>query len=234
MKKIILTLALVAFAFSANAQWVLGGNVAFDHTGNATGNYYNQASTSYSLMPKVGYWLNDRMQLGVQFGVGYNYHRDYRGDHNNDHYRSTSYHYWQFSPYFRYNVAKWNRFTVFAEAQLGMQFSPKSKWHDNTAGNDGTGYTKSSRVAFTIVPGLNYALTGHLSLDAYVDLLGLYYNYTTLSVTSVVDNTETITTTHNYGLMADMDPQPLLFAGVNDDALTGHLTLVRIGFNYSF
>lgn len=74
-----------------------------------------------------------------------------------------------------------------------------------------------------------------------MDLLGLYYNYSETTVTNPITDNETTTTSHSYGLMADMDAQPLLGhtttnVGSTDlmTGLTGHLSLIRIGFNYSF
>lgn len=241
MKRILLTFALAAFALSAHAQWVAGGNVAFNHNGTATNDLYDHATTSFSLQPKVGYWLNSQMQVGLQLGPTYLYTRAYDGIGDNEAYSSASQFTWKVAPYFRYNLTSWRNFTVFAEAQLGLSFVPESSWYNNTTGSEGNGNTRVFGLTFNVVPGLNYALTEHISLDAYVDLLGLYYNYSETTVTNPITDNETTTTSHSYGLMADMDAQPLLGhtttnVGSTDlmTGLTGHLSLIRIGFNYSF
>lgn len=231
MKKVLLTLALAAFAMTANAQLVLGGNVKFNHDGNSTGDYSTNASTEFSIMPKIGYWLNDVMQVGIQLGPTYTYTRTYAGDNNNDHYRSTNQWTWNFTPYFRYNLTTWKKFTVFCEAQLGIGITPKSSWKNVTAAGTttGDGTTNAFNLNINVVPGLNYALNDKISLDCYVDLLGLYYNYN--STTNNVAGTDVTSYYHNYGLMANMNAQPIL--GFNPGGLTGHLTLFRIGFNYA-
>ena len=78
MKKILLTLALAAFAFTANAQFVVGGNVGIDHSSRANDDYSRgTTNTNISILPKVGYQLNDQMQVGIQLGWDYNYNRWY-------------------------------------------------------------------------------------------------------------------------------------------------------------
>jgi len=232
MKKILLTLALAAFAMTANAQWVLGGNIAFDHNGESTDEYSDKATTEFTLMPKIGYWLNDNMQVGISFGCTYDYLRNYTGDNNNDHYRSTTQWSWNFAPYFRYNLTSWKNFTVFCEAQLGLSITPKSSWKNTALDTDGEGNTNAFALNFDVTPGLNYALTDNISLDVYVDLLGLYYKYE--ATTTNVGGVETTDYSHNYGLKANMNAQPFLGLDMATPAMVGHLTLFRVGFNYAF
>lgn len=229
MKKALLTFALAAFAFTASAQWVIGGNIGFNHDGNSTGDYSDNATTEFSIMPKIGYWLNDQMQVGIQLGCTYDYQRNYAGDNNNDHYASQTQLTWNFAPYFRYNLTSWKNFTVFCEAQLGLGITPKSSWKNTVTNTSGDGNTSAFDLNFNIVPGLNYSLTDKISFDAYIDLLGLYYNYNATTRTTAAGDVTTYN--HNYGLVSNMDPQP--FLGINAAGLAGHLTLIRIGFNYA-
>lgn len=230
MKKVLLTLALAAFAFAANAQYVIGGQIGVNHDGNANGDYSNNSNTTLTIMPKVGYWLNDNMQVGLNFGVDYNYNRNYAGDNNNDHYFSNTQLQYQIAPYFRYNFAQWNNFKVFCEAQLAFGITPKGSWKNTVANTSGNGNTKATAIDLTVVPGLNYALTENISLDLYVNLLGLYYNYTT--TTTTVAGVDNVVKDHSMGLLADMTAQP--FLGIGVAGLAGHLTNFAVGFNYSF
>lgn len=237
MKKIILTLALVAFGMTASAQWVLGGNIGFDHDGNSTGDYSDNATTELSIMPKIGYWLNEDMQIGIQLGCNYDYARNYDGDNNNDHYSSRTQLEWRFAPYFRYNLTSWKNFTVFCEAQLAFGITPKRSTWNNTTSTSGEGNTSSFDINFNVVPGLNYALTDKISFDAYIDLLGLYYNYN--ATTRTIGATDVTSHEHNYGFIADMNAMPIIGNGAIDPTTMlitngGHFSLIRIGFNYAF
>lgn len=222
MKKVLLTLALAAFAFAANAQFVIGGQIDVNHNGNATGDFGNTATTTFTFMPKVGYCLNDNMQIGLNFGMAYNYTRNYDGDNNNDHYFSNTGKMYLAAPYFRYNFAQWKNFKVFCEAQLALAMIPKNSWNNNTLGTSGEGNTKTTAINFNVVPGLNYAITDHISLDVYVNLLGLYYNYVT--TTTTIAGTDIVDKTHDYGFMANMSAE----------TINNHFNNFTIGFNYAF
>ena len=218
MKKILLTLALAAFAMTANAQWVLGGNIAASHINTHTTDYGTGTTTNhFEIAPKIGYWLNDNMQIGAQIGWGYDYRRTYGGDV--DTYTSTSNTGATnqptiiIAPYFRYNVANWKNFTVFAEAQLNVGLHLESSDY-NTAGSvttdNGDNYTS---FGLAVIPGLNYAFNDHISMDLYVNLLGCF------AIFETAENWGS----HAYGLGLNMDAQ----------SLNAHLNNFSIGFNYA-
>ena len=213
MKKVLLTIALAAFAFTANAQWVIGGNIGVDHANNHLNDYVGgTVNTSISVMPKVGYWLNENMQIGMQVGYVMNYNRNYLG--NQDNYNSNTGSAIQIAPYLRYNFASWKNFSVFCEAQLGVTLGLES--HTYNSVTDVTTDLGDDFTAFSInvVPGLNYSLTEHISFDLYVNLLSLYANFYT-------DNGSGA---HNWGFGANMDAQ----------TLNAHLNNFTLGFNYAF
>lgn len=218
MKKILMTLALAAFAMTANAQFVLGGKLDINHNGNHDDDYLGgSAATNISILPKIGYWLNDNMQIGAQFGWDYTYTRTYAGadDTYTSHPKSAV----VIAPYFRYNVANWNNFTVFCEAQLNVTLGLESNQHNFVGGDEFTGFPVDQSDNYTsfglnVVPGLNYAFNDRISMDIYVNLLGLYCNMTSYEGRS----------SHNWGLMANMNAQDL----------NAHLNNFSIGFNYAF
>lgn len=219
MKKILLTLALAAFAMTANAQLVIGGNINANHDNWHTTDYASGTTTnSFTIMPKVGYQLNENMQIGAQLGWQYDYTRSYFG--NADTYTSTSMTgasgqptIW-FNPYFRYNVANWKNFTVFAEAQLRLGLHLESSNYTSatsTTVNNGDNYTS---FGLTIVPGLNYSLSEHFSMDLYVNIFRCYAEFATSDGSG----------SHEFGLGANM----------NNRSIDTHLNVFSIGFNYVF
>ena len=219
MKKILLTLALAAFAMTANAQWVLGGTLEASHNNfHATDYAAGTTVNHFEIAPKVGYWLNDDMQIGAQIGWAYDYNRNYAG--NVDTYGSTSntgasgQPTIEITPYFRYNVANWKSFTVFAEAQLNVGLHLESSNY-NTVGSvptdNGDNFTS---FGLAVIPGLNYAFNEHISMDLYVNLLGCYANFATAENWG----------SHEFGLGLTMDAQ----------TVNAHLNNFAIGFNYAF
>lgn len=219
MKKVLLTLALAAFAFTANAQWVIGGNINATHENTHTTDYVTGTTTNhFSIMPKIGYWLNENMQIGAQVGWAYDYKRTYNGDA--DTYTSTSKTGTSgqptivIAPYFRYNVANWKKFTIFAEAQLNIGLHMESSNYNtvgSTTTDNGDNYTS---FGLNVVPGLNYALSEHCSFDLYVNLFRCYAEFATAENWG----------SHKYGIGADMNAQ----------SIQNHLNIFTLGFNYAF
>lgn len=221
MKKILLTLALAAFAFTANAQFVIGGNIGFSHDAdyddNYTAAYRSQANTDITILPKVGYQLNDDMQIGAQLGWNYNYTRNYMGA--KDSYTSTPQSAIVIAPYFRYNLLKWKKFNVFCEAAINFELGLESKTHTFVNGSEVTGSPVKNGDNYTsfgigVVPGLNYAFSNSFSMDIYVNLASIYWNAT--SYDGHAD--------HVWGFGANMSEQ----------TLNAHLNNFLIGFNYHF
>ena len=249
MKKIVLTIALAAFAFAANAQFVIGGQIGFNTNGgkqwgstNVSGTTVeitvpSDVTTSFVFAPKFGYNLNEKMHVGIVLGYNSvtekeysNYSTYYRGGHKGfEGWDKTKHTYFFFAPYFRYTFMSFNKLSVFAEAQLTYGFAPKASVRSyNTAiagivaAHDAT--TKdvftTSEFSLTAVPGVNYRFSNHFSADLYIDLLGISY-------TSV--------TTHNTANNAKLNNhQFACLASFNAESLADHLNLFRIGFNYHF
>ena len=193
-----MTLALAAFAFAANAQFVLGGNLGAFHTNYHTDEYATgNVTTDITIMPKVGYWLNDKMQIGMQFGWGMEYRRYYLG--GDDKYGSNSDPRLMFTPYFRYNVATWKNFTVFCEAQanltLDLESSSYNKVTDNTTDNNDA----MTMIGLRVVPGMNYAFNEHFSMDLYINIVSAYWAMATRDGAAG----------HQWGLGVNMEDQTI-------------------------
>lgn len=254
MKKIVLTLALAAFAFAANAQYVIGGQIGFNTnggkhwasntTGTTTTEYTlpNDVSSMFVLAPKFGYNINEKMHVGIVLGFASETEKDYSN------YRTlygtakefegwdkTTQNYFYVAPYFRYTCMQFDKLSVFVEAQLAYGFSPKAKYRSyNTAiagvvdanDNSTTGNITSSEFAFTVAPGVNYRFSNHFSADLYIDLLGLSFSSTT---SHYYDSNNGVTnewkrTSNDFSCIATL----------GTETLRDHLSLFRLGFNYHF
>ncbi len=199
---------------TANAQWVVGGQIGFNHFGLHDDNYTigSNATTDITILPKVGYQLNDKMQIGIQFGLDYTYNRNYAN--SDDTYGSN----WQSSiaiaPYFRYNLMQWRNFTLFCEAQLGLGFTLESHNYNTVTDNTTDNGDNFTTVALSVIPGLNYSLSDKVSMDVYFNLARLACNWVLSDGFDV----------HSYDLGVNMNAQDL----------NAHLGNFAIGFNYHF
>ena len=248
MKKVFLTIALVAFAMVANAQFVVSGQFGFNTTGGNTHyeavapyahdfDYPATKTTDFLLSPSVGYVLNDNMQvgLGLLFVTGSTVNYGARATYyaGQEDWLKTSGNAFGVAPYFRYYFAKAGNFSFFGEAALA--FVTSGRTHDHAYDNsvnpaidvEADGPTSTSILDFSIVPGVNYKINDKFSVDCYIDLAGLAF---------------TRTATKNYGTIADPDALVStdvntnfgLIANASAQTLNAHFGNFRIGFNYHF
>lgn len=225
MKKVLFTLTLVAFALMVNAQdgikgkLILGGQFDLHHTNVHADDYAGGTSTtSFTLAPKAGWQLNDKMQFGLQIAYTIDYQRNYTTDEDN--YTSTNSPAWgnqptlTFAPYLRYNIGSLKKFTVFVEAQVALGLYLESYNYvskPSTSTDNGDNYTQ---FGISVVPGLNYAVNNHLSVDVYLNLIRCFANFATADGWGG----------HEYGIGADMTAQ----------SLNNQFNNFAIGFNYHF
>ena len=253
MKKVLLTIACVAFAFAANAQWVVSGNIGINANGGhseytgvlgaTTTNYTTPATKTFGLniVPSIGYRINDNMQAGLGIGFGYNKTTTfnpavYALANDKEDWTSTGRANIKIAPYFRYYFAQAGKFSFFAEATLNFGFMTKGKTHyfDNTGlvqiDTTIAGNTKVFGLGFNIVPGINYQLNDNFSVDCYIDLLSLNYQMTKSTTFVDASTPSTTITTEN------IDVNNSFYFGVQalPQTIASHLGWFRLGLNYAF
>ena len=250
MKKILFTLALAAFGFTANAQFIIGGQIGYGNTGgtdkfeaNGPVNAYdvpNNKSSNLTIAPTISYVLNDNMQAGLTLSFTSVSNTNYTAAAyalDKEVWTKNTTNIFTIAPYFRYYFANINKFNFFCEAQLGFSTTGRTNGHtyNNTItpviDEDIKGATSSTSVFFSIIPGVNYRINEHFSADCYIDLAGLVFlsnstkNYGALTTSGWDDDFLVHTNTNNYfGLTANAAAQDL-------NTQFGNF---RIGFNYHF
>jgi hypothetical protein len=274
MKKALFTIALAVFAFAANAQFVVGGHIGYNTDGaslfnenvNGTttttwtmpGNRFTNTNTStLTILPKIGYNLNDKMQVGASFGLTWEktvdysaFTWEYRNIADFEGWQRTTQAGIKIAPYFRYNLTQFKGFTLFCEAQLAFTFGLNpTVYNYNVAYTDSWGVAVAAvdekvegvkdtytDIALTVVPGLNYKFSNKFSADIYIDLLGLGFSHRTEKVFNdwnvmggAPAGTPTNTTENVYNTN-----EFYLIANANAQTLRDHLTAFRLGFNYHF
>ncbi len=196
MKKVFLFLAVVCLSVAASAQFTIGltGSFSFPKVTQPTDGSDRQieaTSTSFSVMPKFGYKINDVFSVGV--GLGYSAYtvNDKRYDNSygivNDCDKTSIY---SAVPYFRYNFVSYGSLALFLEAQASVNFGNKvgDEVYENGSTPDITDYTKADIMGYGIkvVPGISYEVTDHISLDVYMNFVALGYNSITTTTTRQV------------------------------------------------
>lgn len=213
MKKIFLTIALVAMTFSANAQLFVGGEIGLNTTGGNTKKTINNETstqkkgglTSIIIAPEIGYQFSEKFLVGASLGVIPTINKTYTGENT---VTTTTTVDWSINPYARYRLAAIGNFGVWAQGGLSIYGSKISENTSNFAFNLG------------VLPVLSYTLNEHFTLLTRLNVFSL--NFSTSTTTTKFDggNTKVNTTAFNIG------------ADTND--VIGNLGGITIGCVYSF
>ena len=151
MKKMILTALVAVVSLAANAQMWVGGEVGFtvDKTTN-NGNKF-QNSASFSLLPEIGYTLNDKFDVAVLIGMQHGNAR------NTNLAYETNFNSFTLKPYIRYKFANAGDFTFFIDGGFGYKYTHWSEDPDNR-----------NEWILGLNPGIAYSLSDKVSIVAHV------------------------------------------------------------------
>lgn len=192
MKKVFLTLSLVAAAFFCQAQLFIGGDLGFGMTGgnvsgsinNVTETYDLPKTTTFEIVPTIGFMFNENIGIGLDFGYGISNYKEKDDDYS----YKESMNAWVVAPYFRWVFGQFDRVSLYADAKIGFG-GDKSKYtltEDKlTFNGDGD---KVFNFGFNIVPGINFMLNDNIALNAKLNLISLGYNMTKVTSKEDVDD----------------------------------------------
>ena len=249
MKKLFLTLAAVAAFSFTNAQIFVGGSLGFStesgsssFTGTNTTGGNTTTTTSeqklptykeFSFAPKVGYYLNDKLAVGIGFGIDQYREINYDLGYAEPAKQESEYNSKEVSngylvgAFARYHFAEWNNFSLFGELSAGVMIGNSKTV--TTFNNEETTFDGPKNFGFgiSLTPGIAYKVNDHIQLEATLDVFGLNYTYAKKTSTSeyeygttLVEN-EYVNTASEFGF------------GIDTESLfnVGSLT---IGFVYKF
>lgn len=121
MKKFFLGLAISFVALAANAQVYVGGGLGFS---SVTPSHHEDVDvddvTTFSIVPEIGYQLDDKLAVGI--GLGYTHVKN--GDAKGDAF--------SIEPYARYTFAKLGTVDLFVEGGLGYEHEKVEDAKENT------------------------------------------------------------------------------------------------------
>ncbi len=150
MKKIFLAAVMAVMAFAANAQLYVGGELGVMRS---DGGDDNVATTTASIMPEIGYTLNETWAVGTTIGW------------EHSHVTGVSYNLVSFKPYARYTFFKSGIVSLFCDGTVGFG-AGKTSYKD---GND----SKTACVwNIGFRPGVAFKCSDHFSVVAHIGMLG--------------------------------------------------------------
>lgn len=232
MKKILITLTMVAFAMTANAQFIIGGQFGFTSTGGTYTNHVantsinNTKTTDFTFAPVIGYQISDNMEAGLTLIYQHSTNKSFWT--NNDNWTKMATSFYGFAPYFRYYFAESGSFHFFCEAEAAFLKSPRTERTVCTSGNVADpvlGATSTSYMELDIVPGIEYKINDSWSADIFIDLVGLTMRRTA---------TKTFNPTNDDVTDTDVDTYFGFVANGTEQTLNSHLNNIRVGLYYRF
>jgi len=212
MKKVFLTLALAAFAFAANAQFVVSGNLGFYHDGekytvDGKDDYTSmpEKNTNFYLRLKGGYQVTEDFQAGLLLGFSTSKLLreidDPTDPTKTDRSFTSTSKVISMGVYGRYNLMSFNNFKFFAEGTIGINMGSGEDERKTPAATVTVDQPKSFGFNLDIVPGASYQINEHLSADLYFNVfaLGFHTEKTTADKATTASGTEETYSTTDFG-----------------------------------
>ncbi len=209
MKKSIVAMAALLMAATAvNAQIYLGGSVGFGSTSIKPETGDKGTSSNWNITPTVGYYLNDRFDIGLDLNLGSTTDKTpITGSTNEVKLTSSP---WKVTPFARYSFFQVGKFE--AIAKLAVDFGGGKTEREYSTTPDANTSTKYTKWGINLSPVLAWSLTDNVVLYTTSDILTLGYNST-----KVKDGDKT----SSFGLKANA-------GGV------ANTSNIQIGFIYKF
>src|SRR5690554_766681 len=168
MKKLFLSLALLGVViFSSQAQteqgkFIVGGNVYYNSSkSDAAG---AKASHEFSIVPNVGYFVNDNIAVGT--GIGY---ESRKASVSGDFGKTESF---VVSPFGRYYMPLADKFHFFGQLSVPMAFGNVKALDSDLEVGDKTGSSTSIGVALS--PGFAFFPSSRIGIEFALN--GVSYN----------------------------------------------------------
>jgi len=184
MKKISIIFAIIFMVINVKAQWFLAGSIGlnvndFELTTklNNADVTFKKTEVGFSIAPKVGYYFNEKVALGLGFSVGPNFFKEKSSNWDS---KLQGYSIkWNVFPFVRYSVFTYKKFFIILEGRTGVGGSHYFSKAIIPQPNIQQGKSKSNTLAIGVInitPILGFNLTEHLQIEAVLHFLNLGYN----------------------------------------------------------
>lgn len=174
-------IAICSFVFiNLNAQLFVGGNAGFNTSNNNVEGNTSWKSSSYNLnlRPNAGKFLSEKLAIGLALDISLS---GSKTEVNTETITKSSG--FGVIPFMRYYAIKWNKFSVYGQGNVGVEFSLSSVKSGGTT-IDGP---KQTSTYLEIFPGLAYDISEKLSLETSLNILSFGYSYVSSKQGAVKD-----------------------------------------------
>jgi hypothetical protein len=172
--RIFLITLISLFCVSLNAQIFVGGNFTFnthnDKTDLGTTAIEKISDYSFDFSPKAGMFIFDKLAFGLALDIYFS--GSTSGVSTETISKSSGF---GLSPFMRYYAVKWNKFSLFGQGNIGLEFSNASR-KTGTTTTDGP---KTTTMYLSVYPGLSYDISEKLSLEISLNILSFGFDHKT-------------------------------------------------------
>ncbi|MCQ2960005.1 MAG: hypothetical protein MJ198_07445 [Bacteroidales bacterium] len=169
MKKVLLSLATIALAMSANAQIFIGGFAGANTTATKTVTSLDTTKpvkNSFHLAPIVGFELSEKLEAGVMLELSTSKSVYDKIDDKDAWNKNNE---WEIAPFIRYELISFGNFAVKAQAVASFgQSTPVTN-----AGSTKTKGWKTNVLALNVTPIISYELNEHFELESSLNFFSL-------------------------------------------------------------
>src|SRR5450759_1942136 len=192
--RIILIVLFSFFYVSLSAQFFAGGNFGLNTSGGSTDDgtiKTDKPSTiSFNFSPRVGTFLSENLAAGAALNFSLSRTKTPGTPETIDKSSTIG-----VSPFLRYYAIKLDKFSVFAQGNIGFSYTrPTTK-----VGGTLTGGPITTNLYLNVVPGLAYDLSEKFSLETSINVLSFGYYHTTIKNGSAKNKTS------SFGMGAGLD-----------------------------
>lgn len=147
MKKLFSLIAVAFVAMSVNAQVYVGGSLGID-AWSSQKNAGDRSETTFTILPEVGYNLNDEWAVGTVIGYVSDKWTGVNGISESA---------FTFNPYARYTYLKAGKVSLFVDGGVDFTTASKADWNE---------------LAIGLKPGLAVSLSDNISFVSHLGFIG--------------------------------------------------------------
>lgn len=147
MKKLFSLIAVAFVAMSVNAQVYVGGSLGIN-AWSSQKNAGDRSETTFSILPEVGYNLNDEWAVGTVIGYVSDKWTGVNGISESA---------FTFNPYARYTYLKAGKVSLFVDGGVDFTTASKADWNE---------------LAIGLKPGVAVSLSDNISFVSHLGFIG--------------------------------------------------------------
>jgi hypothetical protein len=166
------------FCLNATSQIFIGGSIGLSTSKSTSTDNYTQHNIRIS--PDIGKYVTEKFAFGVSLNANSTV---YKSSGETDMVNSSA----GISPFLRYHFYKSNKFSLFGQGNIGLDFIKDKPYQDADE-------RKKIRTYISFNPGLAYDLTDRIQLQTWLNFLSFRYDY----ITTIDDSPKQKTSSFNF------------------------------------